>query len=537
MLFNTKDYPTVFLSYDEPNCEDNYNHLIKLCPTQVYRVHGVKGSDRAHKMVANLVKDFATNVIIVDGDNFVNHDFYHKTIELNDDVDLNTSVLSFSGLNNINGTQYGNGGIKIWPVQLLLDMKTHEESSSDNTKVDFDFTKYLQLNECASTVVINTSPLQAFRAGFREGVKLCLNDGVVKYKLTELDWRNYDRLWNWMHIGMDVHNGIYSILGSRTAVYWMNRDSNFNISRINDFDFLSDVFDIVMSTCHKEPLNYAHVYGKLIADITMDHRLTYIYTSLDSIEYKKTVKPIYRSPQTFLKTPTSTEYDIVFISYDEPQCEENYNKLLERFPRTKRIHGVEGIYKAHIEAAKLCTSDYFWVVDGDSNIVPEFNFDYVVGFYDYERVRVWRSINPINDLVYGYGGVKLLPRTSVLKKYNNYHKLSTPDMTTSISRNYEPIMVVSNITKFNTDPFSTWRSAFRECVKLSSRIINGQVDNETQNRLDIWCTEGRDRDYGIYALAGAIEGRKYGMHNSNSKEKLLKINDYNWLKEKFMEHK
>jgi hypothetical protein len=314
-------------------------------------------------------------------------------------------------------------------------------------------------------------------------------------------------------------------------------NGDLSISRINDFDYLNDVFDIVMSTCNKEPLNYAQVYGKLIKDITMDHRITHIYSSLDSIEYKKTVKPIYRSPQTFLTNPTSTEYDIVFISYDERDCEENYSKLLERFPRTKRIHGVEGIYKAHIEAAKLCTSDYFWVVDGDSEIVPEFNFDYVVPFYDYEKVRVWRSKNPINDLVYGYGGVKLLPRTSVLKKFNNYDTLSTPDMTTSISRNYEPIMVVSNVTKFNTDPFSTWRSAFRECVKLSSRIINGQIDNETRNRLDIWCTVGRDRDYGIYALAGAIEGRKYGMHNSNNKEKLLKINDYNWLKEKFMEHK
>jgi hypothetical protein len=537
MLFNTNDYPTVFLSYDEPNCEDNYNHLSKLSPKQVFRVHGVKGSDRAHKLVANLVKDFATNVIIVDGDNFVNHDFYTRTIDLSDSVDLSTSVLSFSGLNNINGTQYGNGGIKVWPVQLLLDMKTHEESTSNNTKIDFDFTNYLQLNETGSTVVINSSPLQAFRAGFREGIKLCLNDGVVKYKLTELDWRNYDRLWNWMHIGMDVPNGVYSILGSRCALYWMNSDDiRFNIENINDFDYLNDMFNITIEAAGKTILDFANTYGNLIKDKTNDHRITQVYSVEDSIEYKKTVKPILRSPQHFLKTPTSTEYDIVFISYDEPKCDENYKKLCERFPRAKRVHGVKGIYKAHIEAAKLCSTDYFWAVDGDSEIAPDFNFDYIVQFYDYERVRVWRSVNPINDLVYGYGGVKLLPRTSVLKKFNNYNSLERPDMTTSISNNYEPIMVISNITKFNVDPFTTWRSAFRECVKLSSRIINGQVDSETQNRLDIWCTEGRDRDYGVYALAGAIEGQKYGMLNRNNAENLMKINDYNWLKEKFQAH-
>ena len=534
MIFNIKDYPTVFLSYDEPNSEENYTHLCKVCPDIVYRIQNVKGSDKAHKMVANLVSGMSTHVIIVDGDNYINDDFYKKTIELNDNIDLSNSVISFSGLNNINGTCYGNGGIKIWPVQLLLDMKTHEESNTNNTKVDFDFTKYLQLNEYASTVVINSTPLQAFRAGFREGIKLCLNDGEIRYKLTELDWRNYDRLWNWMHIGMDVVNGVYAILGSRCAVHWLTRNT-FDIEQINDFDYLNSVFEMVMETVKDTPLQYANTYGKLIKEDTDDHRITDIYSTNDSIMYKKTVKPIYRSPQTFLKTPTSTEYDIVFISYNEPNCETNYYNLLERFPRTKRIDGVKGIYKAHVEAAKSCTTDYFWVVDGDSEIVPEFNFDYVVPFYDYEKVRVWRSINPINDLVYGYGGVKLLPRTSVLKKFNNYDTLEKPDMTTSISRNYEPIMVVSNITKFNTDEFNTWRSAFRECVKLSSRIINGQVDVETQNRLDTWMTVGRDRDYGVFALAGAIEGNKYGLLYAKDNEKLMKINDYNWLKERFLD--
>ena len=534
MLFRTKDYPTVFLSYDEPNCEENYEHLRKICPNYVYRVHGVKGSDRAHKLVANLVKDLSTHVIIVDGDNFVNIDFYEKTLELNYDIDIDNHVISFSGLNNINGTCYGNGGIKIWPIQLLLDMKTHETSIDNNTKVDFDFTKYLQLNEYASTVVINSSPLQAFRAGFREGIKLCLNDGEVKYKLTELDWRNYDRLWNWMHIGMDVVNGVYAILGSRCAVHWMTRNT-FDIECVNDFDYLNNIYDIVMETVDKAPLSYAISYGNVIKQDTGDHRITDVYSTNNSIEYKKTVKPIYRSPQTFLKNPTSTEYDIVFISYNEINANTNYEKLLERFPRAKRIHGIQGIYKAHIEAAKLCSSDYFWVVDGDSEIVPEFNFDYVVPFYDYEKVRVWRSINPVNDLIYGYGGVKLLPRTSVLKKFNNYDKIDRPDMTTSISRNYEPIMVVSNITKFNTSEFNAWRSAFRECAKLSSKIINGQIDTDTEHRLDIWTSVGTNREYGLYTIDGAIEGKKYGLTYSDNKDMLLKINDYSWLKDRFEE--
>ena len=77
MLFRTKDYPTVFLSYDEPNCEENYEHLRKICPNYVYRVHGVKGSDTAHKEVAKL--STTQNVIVVDADNFVKPDFFTTT--------------------------------------------------------------------------------------------------------------------------------------------------------------------------------------------------------------------------------------------------------------------------------------------------------------------------------------------------------------------------------------------------------------------------------------------------------------------------
>ena len=45
------------------------------------------------------------------------------------------------------------------------------------------------------------------------------------------------------------------------------------------------------------------------------------------------------------------------ISYKEPNAEENFDKLKSRFPWAQRVHGVKGIHQAHIEAAKLCTTD------------------------------------------------------------------------------------------------------------------------------------------------------------------------------------
>ena len=240
MIFNPLDYTTVFLSYDEPNCEENYRHLLSLNPNAL-RVHGVKGSDKAHKEVAKLSKSLS--VIIVDADNFVKPSFYNTTLELPESVDMNTSVLSFSGNNSINGTRYGNGGIKVWPVSVLTKMKTHEASENGKNTVDFECQSYIELNAVASEVHIHHSPLQAFRAGFREGVKLCLdNDSPISWE--RMDKRNFDRLWMWIHIGADVDNGLYAIYGARLGSY-LTMYENLDFSQIRDFDYLNSLFNTI----------------------------------------------------------------------------------------------------------------------------------------------------------------------------------------------------------------------------------------------------------------------------------------------------
>ena len=107
------------------------------------------------------------------------------------------------------------------------------------------------------------------------------------------------------------------------------------------------------------------------------------------------------------------------------------------------------------------------------------------------------------------------------------------DMTTSISTLFKPMPEVSNVTAFNTDPFSAWRSGFRECAKLASNIIDRQDDVETLQRLVTWCSTGDDRSYGIFSIAGALAGKVYGEKNASNKEALCKINDFAWLEEQF----
>lgn len=222
-------------------------------------------------------------------------------------------------------------------------------------------------------------------------------------------------------------------------------------------------------------------------------------------------------------------YDIIFISYNEPNADEHFKRLQYRFPRAKRVHGIKGIHQAHICAAELSNTDMFFVVDGDAVIEENFFFDYEVPVYDKDCVYVWRSRNPVNDLEYGYGGVKLLPRQLTIDM-----DISAPDMTTSISKKFKIQQQISNTSAFNVDEFSTWRSAFRECAKLASKTIQGQVDEETNQRLEIWTTVGVGRKYGDYAIAGARAGREFGNTRNND---LKLINDFAWLEQQFKECK
>lgn len=221
-------------------------------------------------------------------------------------------------------------------------------------------------------------------------------------------------------------------------------------------------------------------------------------------------------------------YDIIFISYNEPNADANFEKLKRRFPYAQRINGIKGIHQAHITAANKAFTKMFWVVDGDAEIIDTFNFDYVVSKYDLECVHVWRSRNPINSLEYGYGGVKLLPKALTAKL-----DITTSDMTTSISPLFKAMPEISNITAFNTDPFNTWKSAFRECCKLSSRVIDRQDDLETQQRLEAWCTLNESVPYGAHAYIGAIAGKYFGLFWQNAPSELAKINDFDWLREQY----
>jgi hypothetical protein len=235
----TVELDIVFLSYDEPNADLHYADLCNKVPW-AKRVHGVKGSDAAHKAAAELSE--TDWVITVDADNIVDNKFFN--VEINDDPTI--QVYSWLAKNRINGLLYGNGGLKIWRKDFILNMKTHEDSDSDRAQVDFCWEEgYQQFKECYSETVVTGSPFQAWRAGFREGVKMTLQDGVrvppqeIKERIW---WHNIHRLRMWSTVGMHEENGKYAILGARMGT-WMTNCTEWNYVDVRDFEILRDIYN------------------------------------------------------------------------------------------------------------------------------------------------------------------------------------------------------------------------------------------------------------------------------------------------------
>ena len=524
--FNISEFDVVYISYDEPNADENYAKLLSTIPW-AKRVHGVEGSDAAHKAAASIASTY--RFITIDGDNVVDKHFLNQIIVIREEIDTAKVVLSWPGRNIINGLEYGNGGIKCWNRHTVLTMKTHENAPTDNIEAQIDFCwelDYVPIDRSFSDIVINSSPMQAWRAGFREGVKMCLHNGHKVDKLELLSKSNIDRLFTWMLVGTDVSNGIWAILGARQGFY-MTMYTDWDYIQVRDFRYLTTLWnDTVKQFSEQDVYNECIKIGDLINSRFL---LPEPYTPLQSKFFKKNLENPKRQSEFVFDYEGA--YDIFMITYGEPNAEENWNLLKTKFPRAQRIDMVKGIHQAHIAAAMKANTPYLWVVDGDAQVSNNFNFDYIIPPGSSEAVRVWRCVNPVNDLVYGYGGIKLLPRDSTRNM-----DISKPDMTTSISENYIPIKEISNVTAFNTDEFNTWRSAFRECCKLASSIIDRQKQHETQERLDIWCSVGEDRAFGKYAIDGAKAGKKYGEANKGNVELLSMINDFTWMRQQFKEY-
>ena len=175
-------------------------------------------------------------------------DFFEQVLDVpdtdHDGNNISESIFSWNAKNILNGLVYGNGGLKCWPTEYTKTINTHEAATVGEGMEFCWKLNYIQLNDTFSEVHQTASPFQAFRAGFREGVKMSLDQGVrVKPDefIQKIWYGNYNRLQTWCNIGSDVENGLWAIYGARLGCQ-MAVLSDWDTNQISDFEWFKDFF-------------------------------------------------------------------------------------------------------------------------------------------------------------------------------------------------------------------------------------------------------------------------------------------------------
>ncbi len=220
---------------------------------------------------------------------------------------------------------------------------------------------------------------------------------------------------------------------------------------------------------------------------------------------------LYVNDQNTQQTPQ----DIVFLSYDERNADNNWEKLKAKFPRAKRVHGVSGMLNALKEAANIVSTPYFYAVFAKTEIDDNFSFDFTPDFLKEKSNYVFKAYNPVLNCSYGHGAI-VLYNTQWLREIENYED----DLTMSLPVVSVPIN--SCVNNYNETPWSAWRTAFREVYKLHNKKLRS-VDDDYH--LHLWLTSNNGEN-GKWSRLGAIHATNI-LINSN------KLNDWDWLKKEF----
>jgi len=228
----------------------------------------------------------------------------------------------------------------------------------------------------------------------------------------------------------------------------------------------------------------------------------------------------------FAKEPaSSSSLDIVFYSNGEPAAEANWQRLLELTKdqpnRVVRVDGVEGRVASQRAAARAATTNWYFLVNAKLEVDEDFDWSWQPDRMQAPKHYIFRARNPVNGLEYGH-----------MATVCNNRALTLATMTTGLDFTMEsPVAVVdivSGTARYNTDSWTTWRTAFRESIKLYNQWMT-QQNQESKDRLDVWIENGTG-DYEVYSKQGALDGIRYWETVEGDMEQLLLTYDWAYIR-------
>jgi len=226
------------------------------------------------------------------------------------------------------------------------------------------------------------------------------------------------------------------------------------------------------------------------------------------------------------KLAQSRPLDIVFLSNGETGADENYEHLLKVTKglrnRVVRVDGVNGRVAAYHAAAEASETPWMFTVFAKLEVDKNFDWNWQPDRLQIPKHYIFNATNPVNNLVYGHQAMIAYNKKITLANSGRGLDFTLDDA-------HEVVDMNSGIAKYNTDAWSTWRTAFREALKLKATIVDNPDDKVSTERLLAWSTIGNG-EYGEYSINGALDAIEYYDSVNGDMDKLRLSYDWPWLK-------
>ena len=219
--------------------------------------------------------------------------------------------------------------------------------------------------------------------------------------------------------------------------------------------------------------------------------------------------------------------DIVYISNGEPNEERWYEHLCYMSNTTAHwVRGVNGRTAAYQEAARCSRTPWFFAVFAKLEVLgSDFPwFTWLPDYFQEPKHYIFNSRNPVNGLEYGHQGIIAYNKRLVLENNN-------PGIDFTLSQAHEVVPILSGTAHFNQSAWMTWRTAFREVVKLKHSMAT-EPTLETEHRLNVWLTVA-EGNFAEYCLLGSNNAVEYYNEVDGDYERLKLSFEWAWLKQNF----
>jgi len=225
--------------------------------------------------------------------------------------------------------------------------------------------------------------------------------------------------------------------------------------------------------------------------------------------------------KTKRKRHSDQPLDIVFISNGESNAFDHWIRLVDHTSalpnQLVHVADVKGRVAAYHAAAQASTTPWFFAVFAKLEVDTRFDWSWQPDRMQEPKHYIFHAANPVNGLVYGHQAMIAYNRHLVLN--NTGHGL---DFT--LDSAHEVVPVLSGVARYNDTPWMTWRTAFREVLKLKASL----PDVESEYRLNKWLEHGRLTN-GEWSVWGAEDAVEYYDSVAGNFEQLRKSYDWAWL--------